>query len=209
MKMVFKIPVFAFEKEADSLGHLSVLLGGDQSGTGSETSVDLVFDARPFDRLSEIQGAGGQGKEPRDGSEGLPERSWIGIGSKVEVPPGADAACHGEARIGFGPGKTEIGIGLVIPKKDIEAGSVLFDQSVFENQGIKFTPGHQGFDVLDPIRHLPDPGGGRTCLLEIGSDPVFQALRFSHIKNLVMRTLHQIDSGRVGKQPEFFFQSEG
>lgn len=209
MKMIFKVPVFSFQKKPDSLGHFPVLIGGDKSGAGAKTAMDLVFDAGSFDRFSEIERACRQRKELRDRPECFPESPGIRVGTKIEVSPRTDATGHCESGIGFGPGKTEIGVGFIVTEKNIEPGAVLFDQGILENQGVEFASGDECINVRDPLGHFPDAGGGWACFLEVGPDPVLQTLGFPDIKDFVLLSFHQIDARGIREETKLFLEVPG
>lgn len=209
MKMIFQIPVFSFEEKTDSLRHFPVLLGGDKAGAGAKAAVDLVFDARPFDRFSEIEGTRCQRKELRDQSKSVPESPGIRIRTEIKIGPRSDATGDGKTGIGFGPGKTKIGVSLVVTKKNIEAGTVFFDQGVLKDQGVEFASGDECINVRDPLGHFPDAGGGWACFLEVGPDPVLQTLGFPDIKDFVLLSFHQIDARGIREETKLFLEVPG
>ena len=71
------------------------------------------------------------------------------IRAKIERAIFFDAASEIDARIFFGGGEFDVGIGFVVPKHDVEFRAVLLDEIVFKGEGFAFVFNDNGFKVGD------------------------------------------------------------
>ena len=120
---------------------------------------------------------------------------------------GAEILClvlfHGSGKKDSGVwlvyGHFDEGIGLVILQHGVIFRAVLFDQVALQNQGFQLGIGD---NVLKPCNmgdHLLDLGALVAAALEILADTVLQADGFSNVDDLILFTMHNVDTRLTGQ----------
>ena len=99
--------------------------------------------------------------------------------------------------------QTEIGIPLVIFKKNIILGHIALDKRTFQHQSFKLRASHDDIKIIHLAHHQPGFGRMGSRILEILADTVFQFLRLAHIDNRILCIPHQIHAGQQGKRSRF------
>ena len=129
------------EKEDDVGDRVGVRLPGRQPrDAGTEAGVQVVVEAGPRELAVDLERAGPDLEVPRDhphdpAGQASPERPEVGV-AVVQDPPR-----HESARPGLPRGDLDVGVGLVVPKADVVAGTVLLDERVLEEQGLELGAG--------------------------------------------------------------------
>jgi hypothetical protein len=106
---------------------------------------------------------------------------------------------------GFVEIRTDVEIGLVIPKTDIVTGMVFFDQIVLKNQGFLFRLRQDKLDIVDSGNKKGDHGAGIRAA-EVSMSPAFEILCLPHIEDLAGGILHEINTGRPWRYVYTTFQ---
>jgi len=92
----------------------------------------------------------------------------------------------------------KIRVVLVIFKADIKPRAVLLNEIAFHEQRFKFRLSHSELELADPFHQ--DPSFWRELFwgLKIGSDAVFEILRFADIEDAFMFIAHHVDTRLSG-----------
>ena len=90
-------------------------------------------------------------------------------------------------------------IGLIIHQHGIVFGTVLFDQITLQHQCLQLGICYDIFKPGDMSHHLLNLHALIPAALKILPHPVFQADRLSHIDDLILLIMHDIDAGLTGQ----------
>jgi len=100
----------------------------------------------------------------------------------------------GDLRPGVAAAEQDVGIGLVVAKKDIEAGLEALYQVAFKQQGLGFGFGDDDFHRAGRRNHALN-ADALAAAAGIGGDPLLQALRLTDIEHRAGRIDHAVNTG--------------
>jgi hypothetical protein len=127
----------AFEKEARVANGLGVLLfGGETPDTRPVAALDVVLQTGPRMMAREIHVARRHHKALVNERENAAGETWGKIRAEIERAVFFDLAREIDARILFIHRQLDVGIGLVVDEPDVEFRLVLFDEVVFQREGL-------------------------------------------------------------------------
>lgn len=96
-------------------------------------------------------------------------------------------------------GEAEIGVGFVVSKEDVEAGSLAFDEVAFKEEGL-------GFVVDEDAGDVGDLGGHGACLevegvgcTEVVGYALLEVFGFADVDELTLGVVELVDAGAMGK----------
>ncbi len=78
---------------------------------------------------------------------------------------------------------------------------MLLDEGVFEDEGVLFGPGGDGFEVVRLAHEQPHLGGEVARGLEIGPHPLPQRGGLAHVQDDAVRPAEQVHARGVGEPP--------
>lgn len=180
----------------------AVRLGGDFPFARGGAFADLVKQARfaPIQTALFLH-------EGEHFVEGVEQRPSSG-GERAEVADSSapdDPAGEFETGEGLGAVYIDIGVGFVVAQEDIVAGFELFDEAVFEDQGVGFGGGEQVVEAHRFVEHFGDPGAeGRVGAklrgeAPVAFDPVCEALGFADVEETAVAVEILVDAGLIGE----------
>jgi hypothetical protein len=122
-------------------------------------------------------------KESSDELQSLPERGRRRIRAEVEGTIFLNPPHDAQGRKFFLDGESETRIILIIPELYIISRMVHFDEIVFQDIGLFFCIGDDGFDVRDFLQHRQSFHIFVSRPLEIGIHPMFDVPCLPHIED--------------------------
>ena len=172
----------------------------------AEAPVDVVVQTGPplAEFLGKSPGAAGQAEDPVGLVHTLLNDEGAGVGPQKGSIPGLLLG-GGDPRVVPG-GNVDVVIALVVLQQDVVLGSVELDETAFQHQSLKFAAGDDVVKVVDMGHHLPDFFGVGGIFPEVADYPVLQSLGLSHIDDLPLLVLHQVNAGLEGQAQRLLFQ---
>ena len=200
----------ALEELDHVLDHLPVVPLRLPAHAGALTAPDVIVEAGPVAPLlgDRIVAAPHRIEAPDDG-EGAPQLADVGVGSEVarpgNVPPPGDQH-SGE---GLAQRHRDRRVALVVLQPDVEAGTVLLDEIVLQDERLGLARHHDRLDVGDqPLEQLVPRAGGEIAG-EVAAHPTPEALRLAHVQHLARGILPEVDAGSLGQSVEFALELVG
>ena len=92
----------------------------------------------------------------------------------------------------------DVGVGLIVAKKDVIAWIQALDQVVLKQERLGFGACNRGFNQSD-LPHHQGNAGARVAVAKIRSHALLQGLGFADIKHVACRIQHAVDAGQVGQ----------
>ena len=92
-----------------------------------------------------------------------------------------------------------IGIGFIILQHRIILWTVFLDQIIFQHKCFQLRICHNIFKSADQRHHLVNLRSSPYVFAEIRPDTIMQIDRFSHINNIILFIMHDVDSRTMGK----------
>ena len=126
------------------------------------------------------------------------------IRAKIERTVFFDAAREIDARIFLRGGKFDVRVGLVVPQHDVELGTILLDEIVFESERFAFVADENGFEVGDFAGERTGFRVHPARFEKIGAHAAAQRRGFADIEHIAASVLEQVDAGAFGKQTRLF-----
>ena len=195
------------EKEADVAGGLGVAFVGDKSRHArAVAAVDVIFEAGAFVGAHEVHGAGGHLEPFVDELDDAIREAGGEVWAEVERAVFFEAAGDVYAREFLGGGEFDIGVGLVVAEKDVEAGLILLDEIVFKGEGFAFVVDD---DVVEAGCFVHERGGfgvERTGVGKVGADAGAKRDGHADVDHGSLRVAEEIHSGLGRKRLGFLFQ---
>ncbi len=176
-----------------------VILPGDLAGARGRATLDLIEEARAGAILEDAVGAGADEERLLQGIDGAVDGAGRGEGSEITARQAPCTAMLGEFRNGMVAGDQDIGEGLVVAQRDIEARLELLDQIGFEQQGFRLGRGGDELHAGGHGNHRCDPVGVTTKAC-IARDPRLQVPRLADIKGIALAVEHAVNAGLVGQE---------
>jgi hypothetical protein len=188
----------AFQEERGVVDVLGIDFGRDLAGAWGCAALDLVQQAGTRAVLEHRVLAGAQLEHALQELDALAH--CVGVGKRTEIAMALvlRSAVEAEARK-LVPGDCQVGIGLVVAKKDVVARREALDEIVLEQQRLSFGARRRHLDR----RHLPDHHlGARSVagLVEVGGDALLQVARLADIERFPALAEHAVDA-RETRQP--------
>ena len=100
-------------------------------------------------------------------------------------------------------GNLDIGIGFIIPQRNIVLRMQFLDQVAFQNQRFHFSTSHGNVQIFCMANHGCYFGRTIAVFPHVGTDAILQVLRLSYINNPPVLIFPAIDPGRIGKRLHF------
>ncbi len=128
-----------FQHEQHLLDHRPVLRLSLIADAGGLAPPDVVVEAGPVGCLPrQIVVTGAHGVELLDGPQSTAHRAHVGVRSEVPGAIPLEPTRDEHSRERLLDGHLHVRVGLVVAQPDVEAGDVLLDQVVLEQQGLRF-----------------------------------------------------------------------
>jgi hypothetical protein len=188
------------------MDYLPVLDRIDLPATWTRTPSHLVVEAgsQTIGKLGVK--AGPDGKESSDQLQGLPKGGGRRIRAKIDGAIFLDPPHDAQGWKFFLHGEPEARIILIVPELHIITGMVYLNKVVFQDEGLFFCIGDDGFDVCDLLQHRQSLHIFFGRPLKIGIDPVFDIPGLPHIEDDPLAIFKKIDTGIRRKVIDFLFQ---
>lgn len=88
-------------------------------------------------------------------------------------------------------------VGLVVFEFDVVPGLVLFDQAVFQKQGVHFCGDDNELNVCDLLNEYLGFSVFECLLVEVAGDPFFQVFRLADVKQFAVAVKVLVDPRAV------------
>lgn len=202
----------AFEEVAGLLDAHFVGFGGDFADAWGGAVFDDVVEAVAVVGFGGGGGmAGAQAEEFFHEVEGGAEGA--GVGKGAEVAAAVVAAEAGELEAGEGVGEVDADEEetFIVAETDVVAGTELFDEFAFEEEGFWLGADGVEFEVVDGF----DEGAGFEVScgtaggVEVLVDAFVEVAGFADVDDAVETIFEEVDAWAVGEEGEFFFEVWG
>ena len=208
---------------------------GDVAGVGLDvhqaharagTAPDLVQQAGPGAVGEDRVFAGAQPESLLDELDGFLDRPGPRVGAEIAVP-----AIHGtpvvrhtrialrrarflvypSSRLGAGSaagraGDLQIGVALVVPKKDVEPRAQGLDEVVLQQQGFGLVTDDRGLQAVDP-RHHDANTRAAVVLLEVAGNALAEIARLADVEHRTLDVKVAVHAGQAGQGGHLFEQA--
>jgi hypothetical protein len=197
----------AAEHLEDLVDHPPVVvlrLEGDARG---QAAADVVVQAGARGGLArQVVVAGAHGVEPLHQLQRLPHAAHVGVRPEVPAPVLHQPPRDPHAGKVLVDGDLDVWIGLVVLEGDVEAGAVLLDQVVLEDQRLGLGAHHDGVHVGHPPHQLLRLEPVLRPTGEVAAHPRAQRLGLAHVHDHPLRVPEQVHAGAGGKGAELGFE---
>jgi len=149
----FKLGMAAFKEELRIAHSIGVgFEGGEPLNTRSETAVNVVLQARPRMKAAEVDIAAGDKKAAVNEFDDAVGEISGEIRAVISGSIFAQSACDKDFWEAVAQRELDIGIGLIVAKKNVEAWMALLDEVVFQGQSFVLV-GDQDVIEIDSFAH--------------------------------------------------------
>ena len=186
----------SFEEELDVSNGLFVGFGGCEAfDAGAEAALDVVLKAGARMIAREINLAGGDEEAAVDEiDEAMGEVAWE-VGTEVGGTVFTQTPGNEDFGIAVAHGELDIGVGLVVAKKDVEAGLALLDEVVFEGEGFALVVDGDVFDVDSLAHEGAGLGVGLGGFEEVGAYAGAEVFGLADVDDLAFGILVEVATG--------------
>ena len=175
--------------------------GVDPADARGAALVDVAEQAGPADLAGPLEDPGRAGahrEDPQREVEGLADRPGVGVGAEVAGALALGAAHDLRPGVLLAERHREVGVGLVVAVPDVEPRVELLDPRVLELEGLDLGGDDGPLDAGAGAHH----GGGavvqRRDVLEVGGQPLPQALGLADVDDPPVLVAEPVDAG-VGR----------
>ena len=200
----------AFQKKLRVLDGGGVSLGGGQAlHARAQAAMDVVLQAGPGMVAGQIDLATGDEKaavdQLHDPVGQVPGKVGAVIGRAVLAQPAGDKNFSKAVP----QRQLHVGVRLVVPQQDIEAGMALLDEVVFQSQRLVLV-GHQDVVQVHRLAHQrAGLGVGLGGFKQVRANPRTQVLGLAHIDHLALGVFVEIHAGLGRQGADFLVKVHG
>ena len=178
---------------------VGVLVDGVDAGTGALLDVkQQAGPTQPVVAVELVVGTGPQREGPQQEVEGLPDGVGMAEWSVVADPLPLAPPHHHRPRPLLVEGDGQERIALVVTEPDVEAGLVLLDQGVLEQQRLDVVADLDPLDGLGVGDHLRRPQGQARRAVEVVGQARPQAVGLAHVDHPALGVLELVGARGVG-----------
>src|SRR5690606_5286286 len=127
---------------------------------------------------------GAQPKHLLQDLNGFTHPPGVGIRAKEMALPAGTAPVIGNTRR-LVRADHQVGVGLVIPEKNVVAWPQTLDEVVFQQQGLGLAAGNSHLDARDTRHHMGNAGTAQR-FLKVRADTTLEIPRLAHIQYLAL-----------------------
>ena len=190
----------ALEEEHHVLDHTAIIVLALVADAWRAAALDVVVEARTVGSLArQVPVAGAHREDSPDDLQGLAQGADVGVGPEVAGTLDAHAPDHEHARERLAQRHGDVRVALVVREADVEAGLVLLDEVVLEQQGLGLVRNDDRLEVGDLANQRRVVGAVRVIRSEVARHPLAQALRLPDVEHFARGVLPEVDAGLVGK----------
>jgi len=185
-------PVATGEEIDDGLDVAPVLVLRHVADAGCPAALDVVVEtgaARAPARLRPL--AGTELEQLAEQVERLTHPLGAGEGAEVGPPGAVLFAGEVNARVVLVEADADVGVGLVVPQPDVEAGSVALDEALLGEQRLGLVRGDEALDPLDPR------GEPALAPREVRSHPLADRASLADVEDLALAVVEEVDARGV------------
>ncbi len=118
----------------------------------------------------------------------------------------AQAARNEDLGEAVGEGELDVGVGLVVAQKDVEARLALLDEIVFEGEGLVLVGDEDVFEIDGLAHQRAGFGVGLRGLEQIGAHARAQVVGLAHVDDLALGVFVEIHAGLGGQGADFLVE---
>ena len=200
-KPTLDLPAAARE-EGPRLLHQHVVVGfADPAHARRRATLDLILQARPRAAIQHRIRAGAQ----REGALERVDREVHGAcgreRAEVIALPALGTTVLGNLRPAMAPAQQDVGERLVVAEQDVVVRLEPLDHVAFEQERLDFALRRDHLDRCGGCNHALQADGQRADV-DVGRDPLLQALGLADVERLLTPVAHAVDTGagRHGRQ---------